>query len=396
MSDRLSRKRGVIRVTVLALGVLLLAGPVAALDLDGIKVTPFAGYTGEYDDNVFRAKDNKKDDYVNTMFGGITVEAKPDKHEVKAGYRIDLLRYTNNNNLDTERHDAFLNFILNFNRAQFRFTENFKRTDEFPTSEITNRIDRNMNLLGAGFDFDMAQIWGVGFDYSWEHNNYLGNTLEMLDRNRHTLAPNVYYKLTGKSRVFMEYNYAHEVYDSGKLRDNYDHRVLLGYRSDISERFKLTAKGGWEGLYYQNSASPYDDGSTFVGSLEMDYRPLERLGMGLIFKRHTEPSTFGNNGHYDALSAIYALTYNLTPKIMLIPRVSVGWNHYNKEVANASSGNALEKRNDIDLGAGVGLRWDPVKWLNLAVNYDFQNRSSNFELLEYNDNRVSFTVGVQM
>jgi len=391
------KKWSVILVTLAAvLGIMVPVGPAAAIDLDGITVTPIAGYKGEYDDNVFRAgRGNRKDDYVNTIYAGVTVSAKPEKkHDVMAGYKIDVLRYSNNNNLDTERHNAFLKFGLNFNRAQFRFSEDFRHTDEFPTTEDTRRIRRNTNDLGAGFDFDMAQIWGIGFDYLWEYNNYLEAALDNLDRNRHTLAPAVYYKLTGKTKAFLEYNYAHEVFDISKSRDNTVHRVLIGLRGDITERFKLTGKVGWQGLGY--TANTFNDHDSMVASIQADYQPAERLGMSLLLKRYTDVSTFGTNGHYDAMTANFSVNYNFTPKITVMPRVSLGWNSYPEEVANASSNNALEQRDDLDLGAGIGLRWDPVKWGKLELGYDFVNRSSNFDAVEYIDNRVSFTIGFQM
>lgn len=384
----------VLLVTGAAAGVLLAASPARAIDLDGIKVTPKIGYTGEYDDNVFRSRYDKRSDYINHLQAGIELEAKPGKHLVKAGYNVDVLRYSTHNNLDTERH--YLDFLLNlnFNRTQLRFSDSFKRTDEFPTSQITQRIRRNQNDLGAGFDFDMAQIWGIGFDYGWDTHNYLDVNLDNLDRNRHTVAPYLYYKLTGKTKALFEYNFAREVYDSGvsKARDNSRHRALVGLRGEITERFKVTAKAGWEGLYYNQNT--LDDFNAGVFSLEMNYQPVERLGLAVILDRKTDPSTFGANGHYETLSSTFLATYALTPKITLIPRVSLGWDYYPEKVANV--GGNRENRSDINLGAGLGLRYEIQKWARLELNYDYAGRQSNFDGFEYDDNRVFFKVGFQM
>jgi hypothetical protein len=397
------KKWNVILVTLgVALWVMSVPIPASAIDLGGVTVTPFGGYTGEYDDNLFRvprgaqmAPGAQKSDYINHMFLGVNVEANPEKkHEVKAGYKYEQLWYSNNNNMDFKGHDAFLSFLLNFNRAQFRFNEHFQRTNEFPTSEITQNIPHNINNLGGGFDFDMAQIWGVGVDYNWESNNYLGDSLNQLDRNRQTFAPNVYYKLSGQTRVFVEYNYAHEIYGTDKNRDNIEHRALVGFRGDLAERFKLTGKFGWQGLYY--TAPTYSDVNALVFDIVADYQPVERLGLSASLKRYTEPSVFGSNGHYDYMFMVLAANYNLNRWITVIPRLTFGWSHYPEGVANPWAGNAIEKRDDLDLGAGVGFRWDPVKWAKVELNYDFTSRSSNFSGFEYLDNRVLFTVGGQM
>ncbi len=240
----------------------------------------------------------------------------------------------------------------------------------------------------------MTQIWGVGFDYNWESQNYLGTSLNFLDRNRHTFAPTVYYKSTGKTRAFVEYNYAREVYDAAKARDNSDHRLLIGLRGELAERFSLTGKVGWQGLYY--NAPILSDVNSAVFNITADYRPVERLGFMATLKRYTEPSAFGGNGHYDNMLGMLAMTYNFTPKVTIIPRATFGWGHYPVSEANPSAGGSAEKRDDFDLGAGVGLRWDPVKWAKLELNYDFSTRNSNFKAFEYLDNRVSFTVGGQM
>lgn len=400
MRDNPWKRVNVILVIVVSmLGISWLDSPALAIDLDGIKITPSASYTGEYDDNVFRApRGERRGDYINTLSLGVRAEASPEKrHAVSAGYIYNLLRYSNNNNLDAHRHNAFFNFVLNFNRAQFRLSEDFSRTNEFPTTELTQYIPHNTNLLGGGFDFDMAQIWGVGFDYTWEHNNYLDTSLDILDRNRHTLAPNLYYRLTAKTRVFAEYNFAREVYGFDKTRDNTEHRALIGIRGELTERFKLTLKGGWQGLFYTQGT--FNDLNTVFAEVQADYQPVERFGVGLTLKNITEPATFGTaagNGHYNALTAILAGIYKATPKISVIPRLTFGWNGYNQEAPNPSAGNALEKRDDFDFGAGAGIRWEPLKWTRLELNYDFTSRKSNFNQFEYLSNRVYFTIGAQL
>ncbi len=373
-------------------GGLLLERPIPtwALDLDGIKVTPSLAYTGEFDDNVFRTPNNTSSDYINTISPGIAVEATPGKHILTASFRADILRYVNNTNQDTERYFANLSTIFNFNRLQLRLKEDFRHTDDFPTSELTQRIERNENYLTGGFDYDVIQRWGIGFDLTWGNINYLQADFDFLNRNTYTYATNIYYRITEKTRVFGEFDFVQEVYLNDKTRDDYRYRALLGVRGDLTERFSLTAKGGYEYLdFYQSDF--YPNQNNFVIGLEAGYRPLDRLQIGLVITRSVQASTFANNADYGSFNTTLVVSYAFTPKILILPRAAFGVDNYKVAAVNPSNG-MLEKRLDYLYGAGIGIRYQLLKWLRLEANYQFERRDSNFNEFDYNDNRVSFTV----
>ena len=85
MSQRLLS--GLLTAAALGLAGILCVAPAAAIDLDGVKITPSVGYQGEFDDNIFRAKDNKKSDYVNHILPGLKIEATPGNSELEAHAR---------------------------------------------------------------------------------------------------------------------------------------------------------------------------------------------------------------------------------------------------------------------------------------------------------------------
>lgn len=378
------------------LGVFFLAQGAdlaTALDLDGIKITPSISYTGEYDDNIFRTQSDKKSDYANIITPAIAVEAKPDKHEIKARYKADILRYSTYNNFDTERHLAELVSIFKFNRVELRLNELFRRTDDFPSSELTSRLKRNENALGGGFDIDLYRIWGVGFDATWENTHYLRSDFDFLSRNGYTYATNLYYRLTAKTRVFGEYDFVREIYEFDKTRDNNRHRGLLGVRGDLTEKLSLTAKGGYERLAFHSDTR--DDQDNFVVSIEGNYKPLDRLQIALILSRSVQASTFANNAQYESFNSNLGITYAFTPKIMIIPRFSFGVDNYRESALNPDN-NTQENRLDYLLGAGLTIRYEPLKYIRLDGSYDYQGRKSNFGASDYDDNRVSFKVTLSM
>lgn len=364
-------------------------GPARAIDLYGIKVTPSIAYQGEYDDNVLRTKDNKRTDYANHILPGITLEATPGNSEIKAGFNSDIIRYSRYTNLNTERYYANLSGILRFNKLELRGKEDFTHTDDFPSSELTTRIKRNENYLGGGFDYDVFGRWGIGFDTTWGDIYYLNHDFDFLSRDAYTYATNIYYRVTAKTRLFAEYDFVQEFYKFDRTSNDNRHRGLLGVRGDLTDYFSLTTKGGYEHLHFTNSANK--DLDSFVISLEANYKPVERLQVSLLLSQEETASSFENNTTYRPFNMTLGITYAFTPKILIIPHGTFEYDSYENAALNPDN-NRNENRRDYIYGGGLSLRYEPVKWVKLDANYEYQSRHSNFSLFNYNDNRIWFTV----
>ncbi len=385
-------RRVLLVATSVSLAGLAWTLPAGALDFNGIKVTPSISYKGEYDDNVFRNQFNKRSDYAHIVTPGVTVEATPGKHEIKAGYTAEIIRFVNHTTNDADRHTASLLANLNFNRLAVRFSEDFRRTDDFPTTELTTRIKRNENAIASGFDYDFVQNWGIGFDFTWGNINNLRADFDFLDRNTYTYTTNVFYRIAAKTRVFAEYDFVREIFQDDKSRDNNRQRGLVGVRGELTERFSVTGKLGYEHLeFHADTQGGGQD--NFVTSIDANYRPVERLGIALLLKRSVETSTFTGNPQFENFMTNLVITYALTPKVTLIPRGFFGVDLYRESAVNVD---LLEKRVDYNYGGGLGIRYELQKWIRLEGNYDFSRRDSNFNSNDYDDNRVSFTLTLSM
>ena len=74
----------------------------------------------------------------------------------------------------------------------------------------------------------MAALWGVGFDYTWDYYHYLDGGFNFLSNNLQTFAPTVYYRLTGKTKLFAEFNYVNNIYWNDHTRSNDQYKGYLG------------------------------------------------------------------------------------------------------------------------------------------------------------------------
>jgi hypothetical protein len=366
------------------------AAPALALDANGLKITPSIGYKGEFDDNVFRTKNDRKGDYANFIIPAVKFEANPGRHVMSAEFRAEIIRWSKHNNLDTERFFGDLLGNWKFNRLETWAKEGFRWTDDFPSTEITRRIRRFENDLNFGGDYDIVpQVWGVGLDFLWNHKNYLESATNSLDENMYTYAANAYYKLTGKSRIFLEYAFVDDDFPSSTVRDNTRHRVQLGVKGDLAERFSVTGKAGYEHTGFHDPGQKDQD--NFIGSLDMKYQPLERLGLGLLMSYGQPTAVYGNNLIYTSFNTTFLMTYQFTPKFTIIPRANIGFDNYREIAAGAT-----EKREDWLYGVGLSLRYEVFKWLRFDASYDFSAKNSNFDLYDYNDNKVNFSITFSM
>ena len=153
----------------------------------------------------------------------------------------------------------------------------------------------------------------------------------------------------------------------------------------------MTGKLGYEHLDFHTDTRSSQ--GNFVTSIDANYRPVERLGIGLSLKRSVESSTFTGNPQFENFMTNLSITYALTPKVTLIPRGFFGVDLYRESATNID---LLEKRVDYNYGGGLGIRYELQKWIRLDGNYDFSRRDSNFNSNDYDDNRVSFSLTLSM
>lgn len=387
MSQRLLS--GLLTAAALGLAGILCVAPAAAIDLDGVKITPSVGYQGEFDDNIFRAKNNKKSDYVNHILPALKIEATPGSSELEAHGSADAMIYSRHTNFNFVDYTFGGSGKLNLNRLTLRAQEEWRHTNDFPTSDFTDRTPRDENTLGGGFDFDMARLWGVGFDYTYDYFHYIDGSFHYLSNNRQTFAPTVFYRLTGKTKLFAEFDYVNIIYWDDHTRSNNQYKGFLGLKGDVTDYFKVTAKAGWGALHMTNST--ISDQNAPMAAIEAIYKPIDRLEVVWLLVNDFTFATDASNPMIQNLNTSLGLRYAITPKISLIPNASFGTSSYQSLAPGQT-----EKRLDYLFGGGLGLRYDIMKYVKFEAAYAFQARQSNYDANNYNDNRVFFTVTLSM
>ena len=158
----------------------------------------------------------------------------------------------------------------------------------------------------------------------------------------------------------------------------------------MTDYFKVTAKAGWGGLHLTNNSTISDQNAP-MASIEAVYRPIERLEVVWLLVNDFTFATDSYNPMIQNLNTSLGLRYAITNKISLIPNATFGISSY----PNLAPGQT-EKRFDYLFGGGLGLRYDIVKYAKFEAAYAYQARQSNYDVNNFGDNRVFFTVTLSM
>jgi hypothetical protein len=384
---------------VIAGGLLLAAAaPVRAqgnIELGPFRLLTSLDLSGEYNDNILLAPRDEQSDFIWTISPGVTIELPGRRVAFRLGYRADIIRYTDNDTLDTVDHTVQASAAYNSPgglnlslRDEFRRTEGFAG---FPVPELTDRVERHQNDLRAEAEYRFADRWSAGAHYDFVWVDYVsGATFDELDRQDHTFGVTLFYRILPRTSVLGEYDYQIIRYDIGRVaadRDSDAHFFKVGVKGDLTGKTSAGIKVGYQVKDYDNPAREDFDG--FVAEAEVIWKYRDPSQLRLYGGRANIESTFQGNNFYVANYGGLELRHYLTSVLILTVRGLIGTNEYPETV---TVGDETKKRDDTFYEFGLSLRYQIRRWLGFEVAYQFLRRDSNFRDFDYTNNRVMGTV----
>src|SRR5262249_12395436 len=276
------------RVKMKRVGILTPIGIVAlwfisssawALDLNewvpGLKLSPFLSEKVEYNDNVFQAPSHAQDDVIFKTIPGFVIDYTFGAHSVSAGYRAEILNYVNLTNQDTTNHIMAFQVRLDFPRWLLTLNENFTRTNEPPTSELTGPIESSTNVLTPAAEFRVTSRLSTGVAYTWTRVRYDNPSIaDLIDRDEQVIGGSVYWKFVPKADVGLTYRYDQANFTTATDRDYHSHEMRVGLRGDPTAKISSSLYVGYLWRIADHSDQIDWNGFTFGG--DISYRPTER------------------------------------------------------------------------------------------------------------------------
>jgi putative beta-barrel porin BBP2 len=374
---------------------LFLASQATALDLGawvpGLKVIPFLTERVEYESNVFQVPHDSQGDVISRTIPGVLVDQTIGPLTLSAGYRVEILRFFDLENQDTEHHIAVGQVRYEAPRLRLQVRDDFTKTSDPPGTEITGRIGSRTNVLAPDGEYRITERFAVDGTYTWTRVDF-DEPAASLNRDEHLFGASVSWKVLPKTDLRASYNYGIKKFDDG-VRDVTRHLVLVGLRGDITPRFSSTFRIGFELREPRQSQLPGYRGLVFGG--DWVYRLTPRTTFTLVLDRSVQESIFANALYFVSTSGTLLAEHQILPKLTVFARATVGENQYPVKTASALNFTRFAYRLDTLVGWAGGIDYDIQRWLRVGAEYAHVMRESNFREFNYADDKITGKITVQ-
>lgn len=400
-------------------------GPIEADDLfggGGGYVHPYVTVTSMYDDNVYRTAKDETSDYAMVYSPGIWL-ALPGTKEQKLQLNTSTLtpgglgivedrgqdfqrfqgylhygsvmsRYqdTTDNDTDDQRLDALLQYNLKGGLSFEAMNMYRDGHDERGEGAFGDLDTYTSNLAGGRITYDVGSHFRVRGEYGHFTVAYDDSDNSYLDRADDKYSAYLYYKLSGKSSVFTEYDLTDISYDNMEYLNSTEHTGWLGFRWRHSEKTMGEIKAGYLNKVYSDDAMGGDQGD-FVVKGWLDYHLTGKSRLHFTLARLVEEPDANSSQATVTNQGKVGFIHDLTAKITTTAELGYGLTSYEGDYTY--HGITDEREDDIYSGSLL-VDYQIQQWIGVKARYLYLDRESNFEDLSYTDNRFLLSLTLSM
>lgn len=340
-----------------------------------------------YDDNIYLTKDDKISSAISsTQLYAKYLNTIPNTGlKFGANANIGYNAYTEN-----PAKNDYLNAGAGFNVGNNKFTldEKFLYTADPATSELTERAKRINNIASFRFKTSLEKMFSVGFLVSDVFDRYMDNEYKSLNRNRVNAGAQLYYNVSPKTSFYFAYLYSIIKYENNDKNNSNGNSFILGVNGNVTQKVKGTAQVSYDTRNYDEDIENADSNFGIFGYLlSLTYEPTRRDTIILSGERKMEEATFANNRYY--VSTGVGLEY----KHSFYQRWTLGLLAAYENIGYPETVEDVNRNDDL-IKVKPSLEYKFKEYLFASVWYQFRNKSSNYDGVEYSDNKVGLQVKV--
>lgn len=372
----------------LALLVLALAGaqPAAALDLGqwvpGLRLTPFLTEKLEYNSNVFQVPSGAQDDFIVWTMPGVIVDYTRGNYTLSAGYRAEIQNYLELTSQNFVNHVGAVQLLAELPRLTVGVRDDFVRTNEPPTTELTGPIPSNTNIFKVEAEYRLTPRVSVGANVLWTYVAYDDDFASVINRNEVGGGVSLFWRVFARGDVRFDAGYRRAMFWNDETRDVGIFDATVGLRGDITERISSSFRIGVQVRDAERGREGFT-GLVFGG--DVVYRPFSATTVTLSALRAPIESTFVDDPFYVTTAGYLSVRQEVLRRLVVEARVGGGINDYPEE---ATFGGQTGFRRDSFLAAGIGAEYQVLPWLVVGLEYRHNFRRSNFDVFDFDQDRV--------
>jgi hypothetical protein len=226
--------------------------------------------------------------------------------------------------------------------------------------------------------------------YNYNNREYTNNEQSFRDAKQNKVTATFFYRVTPKTRLLISASSNQYKYDDRQINDNVifnqsnrENLYQTGLEWDATAKTTGIVRIGYEEKTYDDSQ--FSDISGLSYNVDMIWKPSTYTKINLNAKRQASESAQLNESGFVNSSYSINVSHYITHRTLINTQYTLNKN-------NISARNNLATRTDKTHKIKLGITHSLRKWLNINLNYRYQEKSSNIELLNYNSNTIELTL----
>jgi hypothetical protein len=406
--------------------------------------TPSVSVEEEYNDNIFLAPDGplKVDDWITRTRIGLNAELLGRTRGLELTYNPWYEWYNDYDELNGWNHDALARIWNDFTpNTRLELTNSYLETRDplgrgistdpadplvpptidtdqsrrgrpkYRRNATTIRLDHQFgaeDTVYAGYEYSILRglespnfeddndIWQPSVGGTYWFTNLWGIESDLYYSNRDYDVADDREEWGGRLRlnrridrhlnIYAQYNHTIVDYTEG-LSSDYDvYLPSVGFNYQLDQNTRIDIAPGW---YFVNYDSPLldNDDSFIINATADKVWPFRQglFGITLLSGYYIDDAgteDLGLDVYYEARART---EFSFTPRFSATATLGYRYDDY----PNAAVGETEDRQT---LTGTAGLEYQALRWLFLNLDYSYRDRSSTFDINEYTENRVIFSI----
>jgi hypothetical protein len=383
---------------------------------EGGYLHPFLFLDARYTDNLYYTNTGEVEDFIlsaapglwlavpgnreqllklqtaNTAPGGLRVSRmKPApirRMQTYLMYSPELVKFTEESENDHVAHRAEGLFQYNLDLGlSLDLMDQFKNRYEINNNATGNLDEYYDNLASFIATYTPSDKFKLRLDYSNYWLDYDDSANDFRDRSDNSIAAYIFYRAKPKTSVFVEYEFADIRYDKAAALDSQEDRYYAGIDWEVTAKSRGRAKVGYIEKAFDERSFGDQDGFSVEVQAQHNFTPKQAASLN-VYRSYRE-------------SSIPAAYTSLTTGIdlSLLQRFNPKWSgalnalFYRDEFeGELTVAGKRRERQDDTLRIGPALIFEPRDWGKFELGYYFSYRDSNFDIYDFENSTVYFSV----
>lgn len=357
----------------------------AALDFDGIEVTPTIEVAGTYDDN-YEATNNQKSSWITSITPAVNVAIYGRKALYNINYALNHQIYEASGSQNLTNHYLKLSADYEFDVRNALTVEAGYNKTETATSTYTAGVLNSFSTsnIGASYTYGAPSASG-NVELALNHVLLRSENGANQDQERDSTTANVafIYKVTDKTKLTAEVKGTQFDYiQSSSLLDSKNIAYLVGARWEATAKTSGSVKLGKENKDFDDSSLKDPDLTAWEASI--DWSPLTYSVVTLTTSQKIDEGSY-NSSYTNSRNNEIKWTHDWGRGY------STNLNYINSEKDYVS-----QNRLDTINAYGVGLKYEARRWMDIAFDYQSSNQDSTDATYDYDRNVFKLTLNVSL